>query len=80
MSGRGDRGASREVKCQAGWYTKGQAQGKQRDLQIAFLQDNGFPCLVSMELLNQNYMLQNALLLLVAGQQHAAMLSPHPAL
>lgn len=41
MSGRGDRGASRKVKCQAGWHVKGQAQGKQGDLQIAFPQDDG---------------------------------------
>jgi len=41
MSGRGDRGASTEVKCQAGWHTKGQAQGKQGDLHAAFLQENG---------------------------------------
>lgn len=38
MSGRGDRGASRGVKCQAGWHMKGQSQG---DLQTAFVQDDG---------------------------------------
>lgn len=41
MSGRGERSASRGVKCQAGWHTKGQAHGKQGDLQSAFLQDGG---------------------------------------